>query len=64
MEVAKVIVVNASCFMLPARTDALANNERAAAALLTLFLIANKKHYLFRLIFMCRECEETYWGVV
>lgn len=32
MEVAKVIVVNASCFMLPARTGALANNERAAAA--------------------------------
>lgn len=52
MEVAKVIVVNASCFMLPARTDALANNERAAAALLTLFLIAKKKTFFFDL-FSC-----------
>lgn len=45
------IVVNASCFMLPARTDALANNERAAAALLTLFLIAKKKTLSFSTYF-------------
>lgn len=51
MEVAKVIVVNASCFMLPARTGALANNERAAAALLTLFLIAKKKTLSFSTYF-------------
>lgn len=53
MEVAKVIVVNASCFMLPARTGALANNERAAAAFVDPFLIAKKKNIIFFDLFSC-----------
>lgn len=47
VEVAKVIVVNASCFMPLVRTDALAHNEGAAAALSTFCFDSLKKKNIF-----------------
>lgn len=54
VEVAKVIVVNASCFVPLVRTDALAHNEGAAAALSTFCFDSLKKNiFIFLDLFSC-----------